>query len=229
MFAPRSSGRVTTPWSSRLANDNIHTDPVVSSDRDELILVDPSDQELGYLSKERCHDGDGVLHRAFSLFVLDRAGRVLMQQRAGDKRLWPGYWSNACCSHPRRGEDTAEAVRRRAAEELGIHIDAPEYLYKFEYHARFDASGSEHELCHVYVARIEQDPRPNRNEIDAWAWYDPQDLDAMLAQEDETLTPWFRLEWQRLRREYADRLSPVAQTPTPHSSARSDRGGPQTD
>ena len=76
---------------------------VVSFDSEELILVDTQDHELGYCSKAQCHDGDGVLHRAFSLFVFDRRGRVLLQQRSAQKRLWPLYWSNSCCSHPRRG------------------------------------------------------------------------------------------------------------------------------
>lgn len=181
--------------------------PVVSSDADELILVDRDDRELGHLDKAQCHDGEGVLHRAFSLFVLDPQGRVLLQRRAGDKRLWPGFWSNACCSHPRRGETVADAVERRAAEELGIGIHSPRFLYKFEYHARFGAHGSEHELCHVYVARTDDRPRPNENEIDAWEWYTPAELDRWLATSPEALTPWFRLEWQRLQQEFADSLA----------------------
>lgn len=182
-------------------------DPVVSSDGDELILVDGEDRELGYLDKASCHDGAGVLHRAFSLFVLDGDDRVLMQRRAGDKRLWPGYWSNACCSHPRRGEDTEQAVERRAAEELGIGIHSLEYLFKFEYHARFDAAGSEHELCHVYIARTDDVPQPNRNEIDAWGWLTPAELDAMLARSFEHCTPWFRMEWERLQSDFADQFA----------------------
>jgi len=198
-----------------LADQQLQPDPVVSSDHDELILVDPADRELGYLSKERCHDGAGVLHRAFSLFVLDSRGRVLMQQRAGDKRLWPGYWSNACCSHPRRGEQTARAAVRRASEELGMALHALEYLFKFEYHARFDASGSEHELCYVYVAHCDDEPRPNRNEVDGWDWYAPEKIDDMLAASPEAFTPWFRMEWERLRSDFADRLAPSAGGPRP--------------
>jgi len=196
-----------------LGDEELQQDPVVSSDHDELILVDPADRELGYLSKERCHDGDGVLHRAFSLFVVDSAGRVLMQQRAGDKRLWPGYWSNACCSHPRRGEEAAQAVVRRASEELGIDIAAVQYLFKFEYHARFDASGSEHELCYVYVAYSDAEPMPNRNEVDGWDWYTPAEIDDMLAESPEAFTPWFRMEWERLRSDFADRLAPLTGEP----------------
>lgn len=190
-----------------MADTQTSEHPVVSSDRDELILVDHDDRELGYLDKAQCHDGEGMLHRAFSLFVLDDEGRVLLQRRAGDKRLWPGFWSNACCSHPRRGESIADAVGRRAAEELGITIHSLEFLYKFEYHARFGDRGSEHELCHVFVARTDDVPRPNENEIDAWDWCTPTELDHLLVSSPEACTPWFRMEWERLQQEFADSLA----------------------
>lgn len=193
-----------------MAHDSACRDPVVSDDRDELILVDREDREIGYLSKARCHDGDGVLHRAFSLFVLDGRGHVLLQQRAPDKRLWPRYWSNACCSHPRRGEDMDAAVRRRAHEELGLVLDTVEYLYKFEYCAHYRMLGTEHELCHVYLARADAEPRPNRNEISDWRWRAPGELDDALAAAADLYTPWFRMEWQRLQSEFADRLQAVA-------------------
>ena len=90
---------------------------IVSSEAEELILVDGEDNETGYLSKAACHDGDGVLHRAFSLFLFDSAGRLLLQQRAATKRLWPGFWSNSCCSHPRRGESMEVATSRRLRDE----------------------------------------------------------------------------------------------------------------
>lgn len=190
-----------------MADTQTSEHPVVSSDRDELILVDHDDRELGYLDKAQCHDGEGMLHRAFSLFVLDDEGRVLLQRRAGDKRLWPGFWSNACCSHPRRGESIADAVGRRAAEELGITIHSLEFLYKFEYHARFGDRGSEHELCHVFVARTDDVPRPNENEIDAWDWCTPTELDHLLVSSPEACTPWFRMEWERLQQEFAGSLA----------------------
>jgi isopentenyl-diphosphate delta-isomerase len=80
----------------------------VSSESEELILVDRDDNEIGYISKADAHDGAGVLHRAFSLFLFNDAGELLLQQRAHEKRLWGGYWSNSCCSHPRRGESLSK-------------------------------------------------------------------------------------------------------------------------
>ncbi|WP_290649075.1 isopentenyl-diphosphate Delta-isomerase [Aquisalimonas sp.] len=179
----------------------------VSSDCEDLILVTPDDEEIGYLSKAACHDGEGVLHRAFSLFVFASDGSVLLQQRAADKRLWPGFWSNSCCSHPRRGESMTEAIERRAAEELGVGLRGLEYLYKFQYHARFGEAGSEHELCWVFLSRTDDTPRPNPHEIENWQWCAPDALDRALDETPETITPWCRAEWRRLREEFAGRVA----------------------
>ena len=123
---------------------------IVSSEGEELILVDRADNEIGFISKADAHDGAGVLHRAFSLFLFNDAGELLLQQRAPGKRLWGGYWSNSCCSHPRWGEDIDAAAHRRLGEELGIRATLRP-LFKFQYQAHFGERGSEHELCTVYV------------------------------------------------------------------------------
>lgn len=172
--------------------------PTVSFDDEMLILVDGEDREIGHLDKARAHDGAGVLHRAFSLFVFNQAGELLLQQRATDKRLWPGYWANTCCSHPRRGETLELAIHRRLAEELGFDCEL-EFLFRFEYQASFGTAGSEHELCHVFAGRSDATPRANANEIAALRWVAPAAIDAELAAAPEHFTPWFRLEWQRLR------------------------------
>ena len=93
---------------------------VVSSDDEPLILVDSRDRELGYLDKSACHDGEGRLHRAFSVFIFNPRGDVLLQRRSRSKRLWPSHWSNSCCSHPRKGETMEQAVHRRIRQELGF-------------------------------------------------------------------------------------------------------------
>ncbi|MGJ7456291.1 isopentenyl-diphosphate Delta-isomerase [Halomonas sp. MA07-2] len=180
-------------------------DEIVSYEDEALILVDDQDRELGHLSKLKCHEGDGVLHRAFSLFVFNGRGELLLQQRAAGKRLWPLFWSNSCCSHPRRGERMTEAVHRRLWQELGIEAEL-DYLYKFRYQARYDASGAEHELCSVYLGVSDEAPRPNRQEIADWRWIPPAKLDAELVSRAEHYTPWFKMEWRRLRSEFADEI-----------------------
>jgi isopentenyl-diphosphate delta-isomerase len=178
---------------------------IVSSDDELLVLVDPSDREIGTLDKSACHDGGGMLHRAFSLFVFNPAGELLIQQRQADKRLWPSYWSNSCCSHPRAGEDIADAVGRRLAEELGLNADLS-FLYKFEYRAPFGEAGTEHELCWVYVGRSDEDPAVNAAEVQAWRWISRDSLSAELNAQPNSFTPWFTMEWQRLTEEYAEQL-----------------------
>lgn len=181
------------------------SDEIVSSDEDLLILVDAEDNERGTLSKARCHDGHGVLHRAFSLFVFNGDGELLLQQRSRDKRLWPGYWSNSCCSHPRAGERMEEAVHRRLAEELGIGADLS-YLYKFVYQADFGEAGAEHELCWVYAGVTGDPVRANRHEIADWRYVTPAALERELAERPERFTPWFKLEWEQLSGPRADEL-----------------------
>ena len=174
---------------------------VVSSDDEQLILVDSDDREIGFLAKADAHLGRGTLHRAFSVFVFNPAGELLVQQRAKSKRLWPGYWSNTCCSHPRLGENMDHAVRRRLQEELGLRAEL-EFLFKFQYQAQYDLQGAEHELCWVYAGRSAEQPRANVDEIAAWRYVMPQALRAEIACAPETFTPWFKLEWECLLRDH---------------------------
>jgi isopentenyl-diphosphate delta-isomerase len=171
---------------------------VVSSDDEQLVVVDANDRVLGTQSKALCHDGAGILHRAFSLFVFNRAGELLIQQRDASKRLWPLYWSNSCCSHPRAGEAIDEAVGRRLQQELGLTARLS-FIYKFEYTAPFGAAGSEHELCSVYVGVTTTEPVVNTTEIADWRWIAPDALDRELAAAPQRFTPWFKLEWDALR------------------------------
>lgn len=173
---------------------------VVSFDDEPLVLVDHDDSEIGFLDKARAHEGRGRLHRAFSLFVFNPRGELLLQRRASGKRLWPGYWSNSCCSHPRRGEAIDAAIQRRLREELGMRCEL-EFLYKFEYQAQFGVA-AEHELCRVYAGRSADAPTVNVNEVAALRYVAPDALDAEMSAQPASFTPWFRMEWDRLRRDY---------------------------
>jgi isopentenyl-diphosphate delta-isomerase len=172
----------------------------VSSESEMLILVDPDDREAGNLSKAECHDGDGVLHRAFSLFLFnDRGG----------KRLWPKFWSNTCCSHPRKGESMELATARRLQQEL--HTAASlEFIYKFEYQARFADRGSENELCWVYLGRLEGEASANASEIAELRFLSAGDLNREFDTVPERFTPWFKMEWQRLNEDFAEQLGRYA-------------------
>jgi isopentenyl-diphosphate delta-isomerase len=179
---------------------------VVSSEAEELILVDADDNETGFLPKADCHDGVGVLHRAFSLFLFNDNGELLLQQRSESKRLWPGFWSNSCCSHPRRGESMAVATQRRVLDELNIETSL-EYVYKFSYEAGFGDLGSENELCHVYLGRVGESVQPNDHEIADVRYVSAGELAIELDKSPGQFTPWFKMEWQTLLREHRGRLA----------------------
>ena len=174
----------------------------VAADPEALILVDEADRRLGFMSKAQCHAGRGVLHRAFSLLIFNDGGELLIQQRAASKRLWPMYWSNSCCSHPRADETLEEATERRLHEELGIRCPL-HFLFKFQYQAQFDATGAENELCSVFVGRSRGPVRANADEIHDWRWISPDALHREMASEGgQTFTPWFMLEWTRIWRDH---------------------------
>jgi isopentenyl-diphosphate delta-isomerase len=182
---------------------------VVSSDSEQLILVNSNDAEAGYMDKGKCHDGDGILHRAFSLFIFNRRGELLLQQRGAGKRLWPLYWTNSCCSHPRKGESMPEATQRRLADELGMQARL-EFVYKFSYQARFGDKGSENELCSVFLGRSDDPVKPNLTEIAAIRHVPTSALEKELQSSPQAFTPWFKMEWDQLSTSFAETLAAYA-------------------
>jgi isopentenyl-diphosphate delta-isomerase len=178
---------------------------VVSNASEELILVDELDREIGCRLKSECHSGNGILHRAFSIFIFNGRNELLLQQRSAEKPLWPNYWSNTCCSHPRRGESMELAVSRRLSQELGFESPL-QYLYKFKYHAQYGAVGAEHEYCWVYYGRYDGDVDVNVNEVADWRFIDINSLESELEATPERFTPWFKMEWAHIRDNFLDRI-----------------------
>jgi isopentenyl-diphosphate Delta-isomerase len=184
-----------------------------SAEAESLILVDESDQEVGYLSKARCHEGRGVLHRAFSLLIFNDRGDLLLQRRSARKRLWPHYWSNSCCSHPRRAESMEAAIHRRLYEELGLECPL-QFLFKFQYQAQFDDVGAEHELCSVFIGRSSGRLRIDQDEISDCRWVSPQGLaEEMRGEGAQRFTPWFTMEWERIWRDHRPALHELQSRP----------------
>jgi isopentenyl-diphosphate delta-isomerase len=178
---------------------------IVSSSSEELILVDDNDREIGSLAKGACHEGSGVLHRAFSIFVFNAKDELLLQQRSESKPLWPLFWSNTCCSHPRVGETMDVAVTRRLSQELGFECPL-EYLYKFKYQAQYGATGAEHEYCWVYVGYYDGPVDVNTSEIADWRFVDIESLNRELKTHGNRFTPWFKLEWTHIQKHYLDAI-----------------------
>ena len=160
---------------------------------EELILVDTHDNPIGFETKLKAHENGGKLHRAFSIFVFDGAGRMLLQRRAKKKYHFGGLWTNACCGHPRKGEDLREAAHARLWQEFGFGTETDE-VFSFVYRALDAKSGlSEYEFDHVLCGEFAGKPRPDPDEIDDWKWIELAELLADLETNAHAYTPWFKI------------------------------------
>lgn len=158
---------------------------------ENVILVDEFDNEIGSMEKMEAHR-KGMLHRAFSVFLFNTEGKLLIQQRALTKYHSPGLWTNTCCSHPRPNEPMENAVKRRLHEELGLDCRS-QFVFKFQYRAVIDNQLIEHEMDHVYVGTSIEEPIMNREEVHSWKFARLQDLHDELTTRPESFTTWFKM------------------------------------
>lgn len=158
---------------------------------EQVILVDETDTPVGAMEKMEAHR-KALLHRAFSVFIFNEKGEMLLQQRAPGKYHSPGLWTNACCSHPRPGEDTRDAALRRLKEELGFTTQL-EKLFDFTYRSAFDNGLTEYEYDHVFVGQYDQEIRPNALEVSDHGYRSLEDIRADLATHPDRYTTWFHL------------------------------------
>ncbi len=175
----------------------------VSFDDELLIVVDENDNIIDYKSKDICHQGDALLHRAFSIFIFNENNELLLQQRSSEKPLWPKYWSNSCCSHPRKGESRDEAANRRLYEELGISADLG-HVYTFNYFAPYSDQGAEREVCAVYVGYFTGQLDVNETEVADTEWIGIDELTESIKNSPDQYTPWFKMEWERLLNDFRE-------------------------
>ena len=180
--------------------NNFRESPKLAFHDELLIVVDKDDQIIDYKNRLECHQGNGLLHRAFSIFIF-KEGKVLVPKRSRHKQLWPLYWSNSCCSHPRKGEDLHAAAQRRLVEELGVSASL-KYLYTFQYQANYRDIGIEKEVCSVYIGTSCDEVAANPWEVAEWRYIAINDLNADMDRNPEKYTPWFKMEWQMLVGEY---------------------------
>lgn len=158
---------------------------------DELILVDALDGEPGAGERLQVH-GTGALHRAFSVFIFDRRGRLLMGKRAAGKYQSAGLWSNTACGQPRPGEATAKAARRRLREEMGLDCVLRK-AFEFRYRAELEGSLVEHKYDHVFIGTHAGDPAPDPSEVEDWRWVGMNELRRALREEPQHYSYWLKL------------------------------------
>jgi len=158
--------------------------------KEELILVNEQDEEIGFGEKLKVHK-NAQLHRAFSIFVINKKNQLLLQRRAFSKYHSGGLWANTCCSHPLRGEDQELTLHRRLMEEMGFDCNLKK-LFHFIYKVELDNGLTEYELDHVYLGRHENDPNPNPKEVNNFKWMDLDKLKIDLEVNNQNYTYWIK-------------------------------------
>lgn len=156
-----------------------------------VILVDEKDNQLGLMEKMEAHE-KGLLHRAFSVFLFNSKGEMLLQQRAISKYHSGGLWTNACCSHPRGGEKTIDAAHRRLEEEMGFDC-AIEKAFHFIYKSALDNDLTEHELDHVFIGQYEGEIKPNPEEVESYKYIAVPELVEDVKNNPQNYTEWFKI------------------------------------
>lgn len=162
-----------------------------------LILVDEQDQPLGTCEKLEAHQ-KGLLHRAFSVFLFDHSGRMLLQQRALHKYHSGGLWTNSCCSHPYPAEDTLLAAKRRLQEEMGL-VTSIEKAFDFTYRAELDNGLTEYEFDHVFVGFYDGEVVPNAQEVMDYCYLSIPEIEKQLNIRAERYTEWFKIAFPRVK------------------------------
>ncbi|MDM1061220.1 isopentenyl-diphosphate Delta-isomerase [Empedobacter falsenii] len=156
-----------------------------------VVLVDQDDQKLGLMEKQQAHVA-GLLHRAFSVFVFNSKGELMIQQRAASKYHSPTLWTNTCCSHPRDNETYEQAAHRRLEEEMGFDCEL-EYKFNFIYKAHLENNLIEHELDHVFIGTFDNEPKLNPDEVMAYRWVELDDLKKDMEKNPQNYTAWFKI------------------------------------
>ena len=157
----------------------------------DIILVNERDEPVGTMEKIQAHRS-ALLHRAFSVFVFNSRGEMLLQQRAFGKYHSGGLWTNACCSHPHPGEDTGQAAGRRLQEEMGFGVKLRK-LFDFIYKSEFDNGLTEHEFDHVFAGVYDGPVRPDSGEVHDYCFKNIEEIKESLRQRPEQYTVWFRI------------------------------------
>jgi isopentenyl-diphosphate delta-isomerase len=156
-----------------------------------LILVDENDNPIGFEEKVKCHLPDGKLHRAFTVLLFDKDGKLLLTRRSQSKMLWPGDWDGTVASHPRKSETYVSSAQRRLPEEIGASCDL-DYLFKFEYHVPYKNIGSENEICGALIGHVPESFQTKlvQDEISEVKWLNNEELYSDMEKNPQIYCPW---------------------------------------
>jgi isopentenyl-diphosphate Delta-isomerase len=171
------------------------------ADTQEVILVNEQDEQIGTMEKMEAHR-KAVLHRAFSVFIFNAKGEMLLQQRARHKYHSAGLWTNACCSHPSPGEETLVAANRRLIEEMGFSTPL-EKMFSFTYKSEYDNGLTEHEFDHVFTGKFEGSIKPDPEEVQDYCFKSLDEIEGSLQSHPAKYTSWFHIAFPKLKEQLA--------------------------
>ena len=169
---------------------------------EKVILVDTNDNPIGLMNKLEAHE-KAVLHRAFSVFILNDNNELMLQQRAQHKYHSPLLWTNTCCSHQRENETNIQAGTRRLREEMGFETELKE-MFHFIYKAPFDNGLTEHELDHVMIGYYNRMPDINKDEVESWKWMKIEDVKNDMITNQDQYTIWFKIIFEEFYHHFDD-------------------------
>jgi len=163
----------------------------------KIILVNEKDKIIGKGDKLKCHQENGILHRAFTIFIFNKKGEILIQKRSKDKMLWPNTWETSCSSHPKPNEDLIKTAKKRLKKELGFNCNL-KYKDKFRYRANYKDIGAENEICWILVGEYSGIIAPNKDEVVEIKWLEPEILEQKIKRYPQKHAPWLKIALQKL-------------------------------
>jgi len=174
----------------------------LNKNMEKLILVNKKDEIKDYESKEKCHQGKGILHRAFTIFIFNNKNQILIQKRSKNKTLWPLIWETSCSGHPlwlekENYEDYVKSGERRLKEEMGITANL-NFLTKFQYQAPYKKIGSENEICAILIGEYNGKIKSNSKEAASWKWIEPKELEKDIVKNPQKYAPWLKIGLKKL-------------------------------
>ena len=177
-------------------------------EEEKVILVDEHDNMIGTMDKMDAHR-QGMLHRAFSIFIFNRKGEMLLQQRAMSKYHSAGLWTNACCSHPQPGEKTIDAAQRRLMEELGFETPIRK-IFDFTYKAEFENGLTEYEFDHVFAGEYEGQTNISPAEVNDFCYKETSEIKSMLESHPQKFTAWFHIAFPKIEEWWASHYQNIS-------------------
>ncbi len=159
--------------------------------KNNVILVDKNDNKIGVCGKIKAHE-EGLLHRAFSVFTFNSKNELLLQRRVKEKYHSGGLWTNTVCSHPQKGENLEEGIKRRMVEEMGFSTDVKE-IFSFVYKSEYENGMTEYEYDHVFISFYDNTPKPNQDEVMDYEWMTVEKIKKDIKKNPDKYTTWFKI------------------------------------